>query len=132
MSTKKTIAGGLLLLCVSMCFAVTWEKESAEFQFPTIGVRLTKALVMKDFRFTSAYNRSKNAIVFSYTLPQNARTAVLHIYTIKGSLVQSFSLKNSESTVAWNVANESVAMGTYALSLRCGAIVKNLKISFVR
>lgn len=71
-------------------------------------------------------------MVFSFSLPQNARESVLNIYAINGTLVKSFTLKNDAKTVAWNVGTGSVAMGTYAISLRSGAIVKNLRISFVR
>lgn len=130
MRVKKAIAGTLLLLCISISFA--WQKASVEFKFPTTGVRQSKATIAKNFNFSSFYNRSKNSIVFSFSLPQNSREAMLNIYAINGSLVQSFTLKNDAKTVSWNVGTGSVAMGTYAISLRSGAIVKNLRISFVR
>jgi hypothetical protein len=130
MSAKKIVAGVLLLLCASISFA--WEKSSAEFQFPTSGVRLGKTIITKNFSFSSFYNRNKNSIVFTFSLPKNSKESVLNIYAINGSLVKSFSLKNDATTVAWNVGSGSVAMGTYAISLKSGAIVKNLRISFVR
>ena len=120
----------LLLLCASISFA--WVKSSAEFKFPTTGVRQSKTIIANQFNFSSFYNRSKNSMVFSFSLPQNARESVLNIYAINGTLVKSFTLKNDAKTVAWHVGTGSVAMGTYAISLRSGAIVKNLRISFVR
>jgi hypothetical protein len=130
MSVKKALAGTLLLVCVSISFA--WVKTSTEFKFPTTGVRQSKIITSKNFNFSSVYNRSRNSIVFSFSLPKTSREAVLNIYAINGTLVQSFPLLNNAKTVAWNLGSGSVAMGTYAISLRSGAIVKNLRISFVR
>ena len=129
-SATKRVAGGFLLLWATLCFA--WEKESNEFQFPISGVRRGKAVVMKNLNFSSTYNRSKNLVVFSYSLPKNVKEAVLNIYTIKGSLVKSLPLKNDAKMISWNIANHTVAMGTYAVSLKCDAFEKNLKLIIVK
>ena len=129
-SATTRVAGGILLLWVALCFA--WEKESNEFQFPIAGVRRGKNVVMKDLSFSSTYNRTTKSIVFSYSLPQAAKEAVLNIYSIKGSLVKAFTLKNTAKMISWNVARETVAVGTYAVSLKCGAIEKNQRILIVK
>lgn len=129
-SATKRVAGGILLLWVVLCFA--WEKESDEFQFPISGVSRSKIVVRKDLNFSSTYNKSINSVVFSYALPQTAKEAVLNIYSIKGSLIKTFTLKNSAQMMTWNVANETVAMGTYAVSLTCGAIEKNQILLIVK
>lgn len=128
-ATKK-VAVGVLLLWGTLSFA--WEKRSNEFQFPNSAVRRGKAVVMKNLNFSSYYNRSNNSISFTYSLPQNTNEAVLNIYSINGSLVKSFFLKNDVKTISWNVANEAIAMGTYAASLKCGAIEKNHRLLIVK
>lgn len=129
-SATKRVAGGILLLGVVLCFA--WENESNEFQFPISGVSRGKNIVRKDLTFSSAYNKSKKMIVFSYSLPQTTQEAVLKVYSIKGALVKTFTLKNTAKMLTWNVANETVAMGTYAVSLTCGAIEKNQILLIVK
>jgi type VI protein secretion system component Hcp len=129
-SATKIVAGMFLLLWATLCFA--WEQESNEFQFPISGVSRGRNVVVKDLNFSSAYNRSKNAIVFSYSLPPTVKEAVLNIYSIKGSMIKTLLLKNDVKTMSWNMANEKVAVGTYAVSLKCGAIEKNQRILIVK
>lgn len=129
-SATTRVAGGVLLLWVALCFA--WEKESNEFQFPAPGVRRGRVVAMKDIGFSGTYNRSKNSVIFYYSLPQNIKDAVVNIYSIKGMLVKSIALKDDAKMISWNVANETVAMGTYAVSLKCGAVEKNLRLLIVK
>ena len=127
---SKIVAGGILLLWVALGFA--WEKESNEFQFPISGVKRGKSVFMKDLNFSSTYNKSKKSIVFSYSLPRNAKQGVLNIYSIKGTLVKTFALKNTAKMISWSFEKEAVAVGTYAVSLKCGAIEKNLRLLIVK
>ena len=129
-SATKRVAGLFLLFGVALCFA--WELESNEFQFPISGVRRSKNVVMNDLSISSTYNRSKKSIVFSYSLPPAVEDAVLNIYSIKGSLVKTLTLDKNVKMMSWNIANEAVAVGTYAVSLKCGAIEKNLRLLIVK
>ena len=129
-SATTIVTGSILLLWITICFA--WEKESNEFQFPIAGVKRGRSVVMKDLAFSSTFNRSKKSIVFSYSLPKSAGEAVLNIYSIKGSLVKTFTLENTAATISWNVGKDAVAVGTYAVSLKCGGIEKNLRLLLVK
>jgi hypothetical protein len=129
-SATKKVAGGILLLWVTLSFA--WEKESNEFQFPLAGVKRGRTVVTKGFTFSGSYNRSKNSVIFFYSLPKNTKDAVLNVYSIKGALVKSFTLKNDAKMFSWDVTNQTVAMGTYAVSLKCDAIEKNLRLILVK
>ena len=129
-SATKRVVAGVVLLWVTLCFA--WEKESNEFQFPISGVSRGRNVIMKDLNFSSTYNRSKKSIELSYSLPRTAKEAVLNIYSIKGSLVKSFLLENTAKMMSWNIANETVAVGTYVVSLKCGTIEKNLRLLIVK
>lgn len=129
-SATRIVTGGILLLWVTLCLA--WEKESNEFQFPIAGVKRGDNVVMRDLAFSSTYNKSKKLIVFSYSLPKTANEAVLNVYSIKGALVKAFILDNTVKKVSWSVENETVAVGTYVVSLKCGAIEKNLRLLIVK
>lgn len=132
MSIQKTIAGWVLLAAVSLSFGVTWQKESVEFQFPGVGVRPHREIRVNDFNLTSRYDCARNVLVFSYSFPGNAKEAALNIYTLSGSLVKSVKLIGTARSVSWQVGSEGAAIGTYAVSLKCGAIEKNLRIALVR
>ena len=112
-------------------FAVTWQKDSSPFSFPTTGAGQTINVpqARANFRCVSVNN---GLVTMKYQLPSGIENGVLNIFGLRGNRIASFNVNSSSTSIQWSARKNNVTSGVYMAALQCGAKEERIKLSIVQ
>jgi hypothetical protein len=115
MSNKLIRVLCCVALIVAVAFGVQWQKDSAPFSYPEVGIKHVP--VGKGYSLTYSQIQGKNRLILRYSIPREITGAVIDIHTTNGALVKSFPVSQKVPYLIWDMSANVVA-GTYVAALR--------------
>ena len=125
----RTGPAGLLGVLAVACLAgaVTWEKDSAPFTFPSSGTRETLPAGKCTGVFGCSLNRRSGAVEFVYSLPPGVRDATVSVCTALGREVARVRVGSGGGRVTWAEPAKRMAGGVYVARLTHGSFEQRLR-----
>jgi hypothetical protein len=127
-----------LLLTAAFAVGVCGEtvvKNSAAFAFPaTVGAIRASSFQNRDVLFSySAHSGSRGVFGLSWSLPVKAEKGSIAVYTLTGTKVKTFLIREQQGSVIWDITSgKRLVSGVYIATLTSGTCKKNLQILLSR